>query len=134
MFSVLTFGFKGSPGIFQSVGSEPLSQFHKGHTPDEPRWHSNLSMYSSTFVDDSALVTYDAGIGPALCESCFLAGLVGVFGLDALNADKDVKVGTWKQVQPYCGLTYNLVNCTVGMSTPVLTRASDAPSRPLWLR
>ena len=71
VFTVCTFGFVGSPGVF-------------GAMPDK-RWHGDVGMYSAAFVDHSCLLSYRAGVSEWITEACFLTGLWSMFGLGGLN-------------------------------------------------
>ena len=83
VFTVCTFGFVGSPGVF-------------GAMPDK-RWHGDVGMYSAAFVDDSCLLSYRAGVSEWLTEACFITGLWSMFGLGGLNVKKDKEVGQWSR-------------------------------------
>ena len=129
---VLTFGFRGSPGIFHQCGSKPLTDFHTSHCYQEPQWNGDSGMFSAAFVDDSALIAPDYGLALAMSEDCFLHGLWAMFGPKGLNVAKDAKVGPWKSVQQCWGLTYDLVKKTVGMSLVRLKRARVTLEKDTW--
>ena len=132
VFTVCTFGFVGSPGVFGAVGSTPLQKYHRHHTMPDKRWHGDVSMFSAAFVDDSCLISYRAGVSEWLTEACFLTGLWSMFGLGGLNIEKDKEVGQWSQIQKYCGLEYNLAKGTVGISAARLRRARALLDDSKW--
>jgi hypothetical protein len=134
IYGYLSFGFAGSPGIFSEVSSGPLTAYHKGHAPEEPRWHGPLAFFSAAFVNDSALITYKFGLLKYLSECCFLTGLCALFGYHGLNVAKDAKVGPWKEIQHVWGLTFDTRRRTIGMSPVRLVRAARTLEDTVWAR
>jgi hypothetical protein len=132
VYQTLTFGGCGSPGVFHAFSSAPLTAYHRGHRPVDPRWHGDMAFFSETLVDDGALVTPKLGVLEDLSETCYLNGLYSAFGLRGLNTVKDLTQGAWGTTNQIWGITIDTVQGTLGMSSVRLARAARYLAEPTW--
>jgi hypothetical protein len=106
IYLVSSFGFSGAPGEWTAFG-RATEEYHRAHRPGESRRDGLAGFDAKILVDDMVLVEPLIGLRPWTSASCYDEGVRLLLGKDAVNEEKNLLEGAYKEEQTIWGLNIN---------------------------
>ena len=106
IYLVSSFGFSGSPGEWTAFG-RATEEYHRAHAPGCARRDGAVGFDSKILVDDMVLVEPVLGMRPWVSASCYEHGVRLMLGHNAVNEEKNLIEGAFKEEQTIWGLNMN---------------------------
>lgn len=106
IYLVSSFGFSGAPGEWTAFG-RATEEYHRAHRPGESRRDGLAGFDAKILVDDMVLVEPLIGLRPWTSASCYDEGVRLMLGKDAVNEEKNLLEGAYKEEQTIWGLNIN---------------------------
>ena len=106
IYLVSSFGFSGAPGEWTAFG-RATEEYHRAHRPGNPRRDGSTGFDAKILVDDMVLVEPVLGLRPWVSSSCYDHGVRLMLGQDAVNEEKNLVEGAYREEQTIWGLNIN---------------------------
>ena len=105
-------------------------EYHRAHKPANPRRDGAAGFDCKILVDDAILVEAAVGLRPWVSASCYEKGVKLMLGDAAVNEEKDVIEGTFKDEQVIWGLVMNTSTNTVALPERRILKGAHLLTEP----